>query len=307
MSNVLYIIGNGFDIHHRLSTKYCHYFLYLWKKFPDILSEMNASKFFSGLEIVDIDDFSPKNYNKLWSDLEISLEYAFEDHFEDTLDYAPDFMDEHPDFGAIMYQVKNGMSPFFKFTRDMLIEWVKYAEMGKCIKDERLNLSSNATYLTFNYTNTLQTIYDIPDANILHIHGSLKEFLANGKALQFGNPKESAEKLQRRLENKYADNPWGCWVTDAIPSIVELCKTLTKNLKQNYESLKNFIQNKEFDEVIVMGHSFMGVDKPYYDDILVPCLEKCKWIFYVHNDDDKKNVLKFKQEHTLIRIEEIVW
>ena len=306
MSNVLYIIGNGFDIHHRLSTKYCHYFLYLWKKFPDILSEMNASKFFSGLEIVDIDDFSPKNYNKLWSDLEISLEYAFEDHFEDTLDYAPDFMDEHPDFGAVMYQVKNGMSPFFKFTRDMLIEWVKYAEMGKCIKDERLNLSSNATYLTFNYTNTLQTIYDIPDANILHIHGSLKEFLANGKALQFGNPKESAEKLQRRLENKYADNPWGCWVTDA-PSIVELCKTLTKNLKQNYESLKNFIQNKEFDEVIVMGHSFMGVDKPYYDDILVPCLEKCKWIFYVHNDDDKKNVLKFKQEHTLIRIEEIVW
>ncbi|WP_458451189.1 AbiH family protein [Fibrobacter sp.] len=136
---------------------------------------------------------------------------------------------------------------------------------------------------------------------------SIKEFLANGTPLQFGNPKESAEKLQRWLENKYVDNPWGCWVTDAIPSIVELCKALTKNLKQNYESLKNFIQSKKFDEVIVMGHSFMGVDKPYYDDIIVPCLEKCKWTFYVHKDDDKKNVLSFKQEHPLIKTEEIFW
>lgn len=308
MSKILYIIGNGFDKHHKLKTDYRDYFQFLVKNHPDILYDMNVSKFFNGLDTVDIDGSLPEDYDKLWSNLEMMLEYAYEEYFEETVDcYAPDYTDEHPNFGGVIFQVEDDKAPFSKFTGDYLIEWIKSAESDKCIKDNSLNLSSKKYYLSFNYTNTLQSIYNIPDAKILHIHGSLKENLANGTPLQFGNPKESAEKLQRWLENKYVDNPWGCWVTDAIPSIVELCKALTKNLKQNYECLKKFIENKKFDEVVVMGHSFMGVDKPYYDDIIVPCLEKCKWIFYVHNDDDKKNVLKFKQEHPLIRVEEIVW
>ena len=179
--------------------------------------------------------------------------------------------------------------------------------MNKCLKDNELNLSPKSFYLTFNYTNTLQSVYGILEANILHIHGSLKESLVNGEPLQFGNPEVYAERLKNRLENKYADNTWGSWITDAIPTIVDLCKALTKNLKQNYDSLKNFIQNQKFDEVVVMGHSFMSVDKPYYDDILIPYLGECKWTFYVYDDNNKKDVLKFKQLHPTICISEKNW
>lgn len=308
MSKALYIIGNGFDGHHELKTMFCHYFMYLKERHLDVLYEMKASKFFDGLDHIDLESSSSEVNDKLWSSLEMMLEYAYEDHFEETVDYyAPDYMDEHPDFGAVIYRVRDGMSPFFKFTGDLFVEWIKSIDVSKCKKDDKLCLSPKDFYLTFNYTDTLQTVYGVPDANVLHIHGSLKEFLANGKPLQFGNPEMSAEKLKQLLEHKYADNPWGGWVTDAIPSIVELCMALTKNLKQNYERLKDFVQNICFDEVVVMGHSFMGVDKPYYDDVFVPSLEKCKWTFYVHKDDDKKNVLSFKQEHPLIRVEEIIW
>lgn len=308
MGAVLYIIGNGFDLHHRLNTKYCHFFRFLRKRYPDVVHKMNASKFFSGLEFVEEDDSSFEDEEKIWSDLEKDLEYAYEEYLEEMIGcYAPNYMDEHPNFGGVIFQVDDDEVPFSKFTGDLLIEWIKYAEMGKSIKDEKLIFSSDAVYLTFNYTNTLQRFYGIPDANILHVHGSLKENLKNGVPLQFGNPEVSVERLKNRLENKYADNPWGSWVTDAIPSLVGLCKALTKNLRQNYENLRAFLRSKEINEVFVMGHSFMGVDKPYYDEVLVPSLEKYKWTFYVHNDDDKQSVLEFKQEHPLIRVEEIAW
>ena len=308
MSNVLYIIGNGFDIHHRLSTKYCHYFLYLRKKYPNILNDMNASKFFNGVDTVDIDGSSPEDYNKLWSNLEMMLEFAYEDYFEETVDcYAPDYAEEHPNFGGVIFQVDDDKAPFSKFTNDYLIEWIKLAESGKCVKDNSLNLSSKNYYLSFNYTNTLQSFYNVPDAKILHIHGSLKENFENGRPLQFGNPESSAKCLQQRLENKYADHPCGSWVTDAIHGVVDLCKALTKNPKQNYEPLKFFIQNKSFGEVVVMGHSFMGVDRPYYDDVIVPCLEKCKWKFFYHNENDKDYIQQFKQAHPTICVNEEHW
>lgn len=37
-----------------------------------------------------------------------------------------------------------------------------------------LNLDPNDLYINFNYTNTLQRLYNIPDKCILHIHGALK-------------------------------------------------------------------------------------------------------------------------------------
>lgn len=308
MSKVLYIIGNGFDLHHKLRTSYFDYNHYLKEFHSDVLSEIGRSKFFNSSYCSEAEENDKKEKGNFWSCLEQSLLFDYEEYFEDVIFvYAPNFADKHPNFGRMIFQVDDDKIPFSKFTDDYLIEWIKSIDVGKCQKDQILNLSKKDFYLSFNYTNTLQVVYNIPDANILHLHGSLKEHLASETPLQFGNPEDSAEQIQQRLENKYADHPCGSWVTDAIPAVVDLCRALTKNLKQNYESLKNFIQNKNFDEVIVMGHSFLGADKPYYDDILIPSLEKCKWTFYVYDDNDKKNVLKFKQMHPTICVSEKNW
>ncbi|MEL2356136.1 AbiH family protein, partial [Klebsiella pneumoniae] len=36
------------------------------------------------------------------------------------------------------------------------------------------SINRDSYFFTFNYTNTLQDIYGVPDENILHIHGNAK-------------------------------------------------------------------------------------------------------------------------------------
>ena len=304
MYQILCIIGNGFDRHHGLKTSYLDYFHFLEKNYPDVLGNIGSSKFFNGAYC----SVKPKKNDIFWTELEKNLEYAYEEHFEETIfTYAPDLTAEHPDFGAIINRVGDGMSPFFRFTGELLVKWIKSIDIGKCKRDDDLFLPLSASYLNFNYTSTLQTIYGIDDHQILHIHGSLQDVLKNDGILQFGNPAVSAERLQRHLEYGYAEHACGSWGTDAIPAMIDLCKALTKNLNQNYECLKRFLQSKQFDEVVVMGHSFMGVDKPYYDDILVPYLEKCKWTFYVYDDKNKRDVSDFRRLHPAIYVAEKKW
>lgn len=53
-----------------------------------------------------------------------------------------------------------------------LCDWLNSVDISKVIPD--LMLDKNDKYLTFNYTETLEKIYNIPSQNILHIHGSIK-------------------------------------------------------------------------------------------------------------------------------------
>ncbi len=304
MHQILFIIGNGFDRHHKLKTGYLDYYLFLEKNCPEVLRDIGLSKFFNGAYC----SAAPEEGDIFWSELEKNLEYDYEEHFEETVfAYAPDLMAENPDFGAVINRIEDGVSPFFKFTGEFLVKWIKSVDVSRCKRDDGLCLPSNAFYLNFNYTSTLQTIYSIADNQVLHIHGSLQEVLKNEGILQFGNPTVSAERLQSRLENKYAEHACGGWVMDAIPAMIDLCKALTKNLKQNYERLKNFLQFKQFDKVVVLGHSFMGVDKPYYDDVLVPFLKDCSWKFYCHDKDDWKYLSEFKQEHPSLLVDCEKW
>ena len=44
----------------------------------------------------------------------------------------------------------------------------------------------------------------------------------------------------------------------------------SKNLKCNYATMKSFLKEALIDEIVIIGHSFLGVDEQYYRDILVP-------------------------------------
>ena len=56
----------------------------------------------------------------------------------------------------------------------------------------------------------------------------------------------------------------------------------------NYDVLSKFIdENKtKITEVIVLGHSMLGVDEPYYRDVIVPKLKDVHWDVYWHKFDD---------------------
>ena len=47
-----------------------------------------------------------------------------------------------------------------------------------------------------------------------------------------------------------------------------------------------FLKDAFIDEIVIIGHSFMGVDEQYYRDILVPLYKDKKWIFYYYQSDE---------------------
>ena len=48
----------------------------------------------------------------------------------------------------------------------------------------------------------------------------------------------------------------------------------------------SFVGRQEVDRIIVFGHSFNRVDKPYYEDILVPRFSDRPWTFVAYNEED---------------------
>ena len=47
----------------------------------------------------------------------------------------------------------------------------------------------------------------------------------------------------------------------------------SKKLESNYDSLKGFLGSNDIDEVTILGHTILGVDEPYYRDVLIPKLK----------------------------------
>lgn len=73
-----------------------------------------------------------------------------------------------------------------------------------------------------------------------------------------------------------------------IDNLKEIYYTFSKKLSMNYDVLSKFIdENKtKITEVIVLGHSMLGVDEPYYRDVIVPKLKDVHWDVYWHKFDD---------------------
>ena len=71
-------------------------------------------------------------------------------------------------------------------------------------------------------------------------------------------------------------------------NLKEIYYAFSKKLSMNYDVLSKFIdENKtKITEVIVLGHSMLGVDEPYYRDVIVPKLKDVHWDVYWHKFDD---------------------
>ena len=131
-----------------------------------------------------------------------------------------------------------------------------------------MTLDKSALYITFNYTNTLERVYNIDNDNIFHIHGNLdlvdyriildwvipsfstieeaevaEQVKVNeinndtvGKHIQFGSIGNNAETIKLELEDKYGhDDFYSVSIEPAIDRIIGFCDAALKNLEKNYK------------------------------------------------------------------------
>lgn len=106
-----------------------------------------------------------------------------------------------------------------KLTRDHFREWVESIDVSK-VKPV-LNLPDTASFITFNYTPTLEYVYGVSPDRILHIHGCV---LDKNELLQFGSPDNNPFELQKMLEDKYGmDDFYGATIQQGVTVACDRC------------------------------------------------------------------------------------
>lgn len=162
-NKTLYIIGNGFDLHHGIKSKY--------KNFAEYLCESNHEIYKYLIEYLhaDNDDF--------WFKFEENLAYLDSDSLLETASNylvgygADDWSDaNHHDYQYEIDQAVSSLSTkLFASFKDWVCQIVIPASSE--VAEKILCIDEDALFISFNYTSTLMNLYSIPEKNILYIHG----------------------------------------------------------------------------------------------------------------------------------------
>lgn len=316
----LYICGNGFDIHHGYKTRYSDYREFLLEH------HFHSFKAFDRFQYLDL------SLSDKWSDLEQSLTIDYDQCISDAIsEYYPDLNDDGDSrWYGLVIDLEEQTKFIYDFTGRYFLEWLTQIDFSNT--NNILSLDKSALYITFNYTNTLEEIYKIDPDNIFHIHGSLDlvdsrnildwfvprfstieeaEVEKNVQVdeinndtireqIQFGSIGNNIKAIKTELEDKYGqDDFYSVSIEPAISHLISFCNATSKNLDENYEALNLFIRTKNIDEVVIMGHSIMGVDNAYYSDVIVPVLKDCHWTFYCYSDDNRNDANLFVKQFSL--------
>lgn len=273
-NNKLYIIGNGFDLHHNLKTSYANFCLYVRE---------NDKELYEFLEwYVDVE----LDKDGLWKDFEKSLGTFDHGAFYSDYDYTEPSSDKFrlSDMFGVEDELTEKSETMIQKMRQALYDWldeVDYPDNGY----KALLLETNANYLTFNYTNTLNRLYFIPDENILHIHHSVA---THGSDLIFGHGSIIKE------EPLFDNDGNGNYPTSSYANAEGASKMLLAYFYKDTQTIirenKKFFDNlRDLDEIIVLGHSLNDIDLPYFK-YLYKITYKAKWTISYYDDSEPEKM-----------------
>lgn len=268
----LYIIGNGFDLMHGMRTSY--------SDFKDWLLSIGCIEIVEELQCIY--KLQENNEFVLWSDFEKALGeydvdvalnwdlenmYITENIINNQCIYSPDYI--------LNTQLDNIVNEIFP-------KWVKQIEISNLPKKE---LDKGAYYFTFNYTDTLESLYSIPKEQVCHIHGHSvnNEHLTVGhnnykEPLDYWDDnitfRENNERMQRinNMNNLYKP----------IPNLIEQANLFFEGLR-------------DVDSIEIIGHSCSEIDIPYFLKIKESCNPKAKWLFNPYSETDIINIRRLKK------------
>ena len=274
----LYIIGNGFDLASGLATSYRHFYQWLKAKNKDSL--INLSEIFWG-----------QNQN-LWSDFEKALGEYDEQHILEFCSPNEEFDYDHPTRSVAA--IEDGPDWIFRPIMDELIEafndWVGSINISIANPINNFTFPRESTYLTFNYTETLERIYSIPQSNVLHIHGSRlsgRQYVMGHN--NFREPNNEGNNADDMFNIQDTKNEIINWMNNLLKDTT----TIIRNNQNFFQSLSNIVQ------VIVYGHSLNEVDWPYMKEIANNIGLDKQWRILQHSNEDSKRIDSFIREMRL--------
>ncbi|MEM7863036.1 bacteriophage abortive infection AbiH family protein, partial [Morganella morganii] len=271
-------IGNGFDIRHGLPTGYKHFKSYVAKNDQELYDS--------------IEEYIPAGdeWNELESALgEIDYELILQNSEMFLASYNTDDWSDayHHDYQYEVDKITRMLSARLK---KQFADWVKGINIADADNSEQYipPIPRESLYFSFNYTNTLQQIYAVPDEQIIHIHGncSYDDDLILGHSFR----------VEKSL-NPYIGPDQDTRIAEAYDSIDEyfgntfkpsedIIEDIIKEERVFFSSLKNV------DEVIVLGHSLAEVDGKYFAEINKSIQENARWIVALYRGEEKSGSLE---------------
>jgi len=264
----LYIIGNGFDLHHGIDSRY--------SDFADYLEYADQDTFRVAEEYV-----VPER--DLWSALEERLAEIDIDQIEDyATNYLPSYgADDWKDSGHhdYEYEIEQICDAISKDLRRHFASWVRQIE----IPDERLaavqSIDPAGLFLSFNYTDTLRSVYGVDKSHVLHIHGSAAD--PNSEIVLGHGWDRRPSDLRARLVDEATD----VRVAGGFALIDDLLAATFKPTKDIIERNQDFFRRLgTVKEVFVLGHSLAQVDGAYFHAVLENLNPDAQWTISYYGD-----------------------
>jgi hypothetical protein len=200
--DTLYIIGNGFDLHHGMTTSYADFHRYVSANCEELESDLEN---YFNLSV---------NSEFLWKDFEADLgsfdfRAFFDDHNETNND--SDFFRSSDVFG-VEDEVVEAVENLITSLRDNLSDWIASIELPEAAsaQNKLIRFRNKAKFINFNYTDTLKGLYGISKRDILYIHNNADE----GKKLIFGHCWEEEQSPRPAEFDEYGE-PTRTMFTDA--------------------------------------------------------------------------------------------
>ena len=269
----LYIIGNGFDIFTGRKTRYLDFKQWLKREYVFVYDEIVASfgangdwwnDFEKQLGRLDIVKYVSKYAPKEKSPSEIYEDICNRNDYSKIGDGLPHFNGESTCANRL-----NGVLDILQYCFE---KWVQSVQTYRNWKLTHLEIN-NSYYINFNYTDTLEMLYEIPEERVLHIHGraSKHEPLIYGHNKHLNGNLKSGHEGEKVAEvlNHYEKNPF-MYIPDNLSDII-----------------------RNVSNIYVLGLSLSAVDIPYLEWVMENTPEDCEWRISWYTESDKKRISDF--------------
>ena len=298
----LYIIGNGFDIHHGVNSSFLNFRNWLEKAEPNIYSQL-----------CDLYEIST-NENKAkewWNDFENMLsEVDFNNYVENVvIENYPDLSKDDfrdRDYHAAEYAASDELGALIYHVKRTFNAWI--ASLDKAEDSKRIHLiRKDSLFITFNYTRTLEELYQIPDNQVLHIHGMVgDDELILGHGNNYEELKEDCEMTlsqppadldEEELEDWYSSHY--DFVTQQTQEVaISQIASLQKDVQQIISDNRSIWDSLAEVEIIhVFGFSFSYIDMPYLSTIINHInTDKVKWVISAFSNRDREKIEAFMDD-----------
>ncbi|WP_183580366.1 bacteriophage abortive infection AbiH family protein [Mucilaginibacter sp. X5P1] len=278
----LYIIGNGFDIYHGMKTTYADFHQYLSQYNVDL--EIKLENYFN----------FKTDPNYLWTDFENDLSsFDYRSLFNDSnnIDVLSDSFKLSECYG-LEDDINEQTEELIQNIKDDFHSWIEGIEYPLSGNTNTIYFDPDAIFLNFNYTDTLEELYNIPKNNILYIHNNANDLSGE---LIFGHS-QNAESDPEMDEFDAEGNSNRTMFTDSENASRTPFYAFQKNTTEIIDQHRQFFESLgSITQILVLGHSLGKVDWPYFIAV-AKNIPQANWLISYHSEFERESKRQFANE-----------